>query len=81
MKAIEGAIVTTVEISYPDLVLTVGFSNGCELKVFPDIEEDFDLSYWELFTPNNMLLTMEPGGSWTYTRSDVPMGANSNSAG
>jgi len=27
-----------------------------------------------LFTPDNMLLTLEPGGIWTYTRSDVPMG-------
>ncbi len=75
VKAVEGTTITAFETSYPDLVLTVGFSNGCKLLVFPDLADDFDLSYWELFTPHNMLLTLEPGGIWTYTRSDVPMGA------
>ncbi len=74
VKVVEGTTITAFESSYPDLVLTVGFSNGCKLLVFPDLADDFDLSYWELFTPHNMLLTLEPGGIWTYTRSDVPMG-------
>ncbi|MGL5196710.1 MAG: hypothetical protein ACRC8Y_24220, partial [Chroococcales cyanobacterium] len=59
VKVIEGTTITDVETNYPDLVLIVGFSNGYQLKVFPDLEDDFDLSYWELFTPNNRLVTLE----------------------
>jgi hypothetical protein len=73
VKVIEGTTITDIDTNYPDLVLIVGFSNGYQLKVFPDLEDDFDLSYWELFTPNNRLVTLEPGGIWTNRRSDVPM--------
>lgn len=79
VKVIEGTTITAVETNYPDLVLIVGFSNGYQLKVFPDLEDDFDLSCWELFTPNNRLVTMEPGGIWTNRRSDVPMTGKSSS--
>jgi hypothetical protein len=74
VKVLERTTITKFETHYPDLVLTIGFSNGCELKLFPDLADDCDVSCWELFTPDNMLLTLEPGGIWTYTRSDVPMG-------
>jgi hypothetical protein len=73
VKVIEGTTITDIDTNYPDLVLIVGFSNGYQLKVFPDLEDDFELSYWELFTPNNRLVTLEPGGIWTNRRSDVPM--------
>jgi hypothetical protein len=73
VTVIEGTTITDVDTNYPDLVLIVGFSNGYQLKVFPDLEDDFELSYWELFTPNNRLVTLEPGGIWTNRRSDVPM--------
>ncbi|OCR02618.1 hypothetical protein BCD67_12685 [Oscillatoriales cyanobacterium USR001] len=66
VKVIENTTITTFETFYPDLILTVEFSNGCQLKIFPDLEDDFDLSYWELFTPYNTLLTLEPGAIWTY---------------
>lgn len=78
VKILESTTITKFETNYPDLVLTIGFSNGCELKLFPDLDDDCDVSCWELFTPNNMLLTLEPGGIWTYTRSDVPMGEKIN---
>lgn len=78
VKVIEGTTILAFETHYPDLVLTVEFSNGCKLKIFPDLADDFDLSYWELFTPDNMLLTLEPGAIWTYTRADVPMSAKIN---
>ncbi len=74
VKILEGTTINKFETHYPDLVLTIGFSNGCELKLFPNLADDCDVSCWELFTPDNMLLTLEPGGIWTYTRSDVPMG-------
>ncbi len=79
VKVIEGTTITAVETNYPDLVLIVVFSNGYQLKVFPDLEDNFDLSYWELFTPNNRLVTLEPGGIWTNRRSDVPMTVKSSS--
>ncbi|MDY7015693.1 MAG: hypothetical protein SVX43_19295 [Cyanobacteriota bacterium] len=69
--------ISKFEISYPDLILSVGFSDGCKLEVFPDLE-DLDLSDWELFTPDNMLLEMEPGRVWSYSRADVPMSAIPN---
>jgi hypothetical protein len=78
VKILEGTNITKFETDYPDLVLTIGFSNSCELKIFPDLEDDSEVSCWELFTPDNMLLTLEPGGIWTYTRSDVPMGEKIN---
>ncbi|CBN57680.1 MULTISPECIES: hypothetical protein [Kamptonema] len=78
VKVIEGTTITAFETHYPDLILTVEFSNGCKLKIFPDLADDFDLSYWELFTPDNMLLTLEPGAIWTYTRADVPKSAKIN---
>ena len=69
VKIIEETTITAFETQYPDFILTIGFSNGCELKIFPDLDDDSGVSYWELFTPDNMLLTLEPGGVWTYTRS------------
>ncbi len=78
VKILKGTNITKLETDYPDLVLTIGFSNGCELKLFPDLADDSEVSCWELFTPDNMLLTLEPGGIWTYTRSDVPMGEKIN---
>jgi hypothetical protein len=80
VKILEGTTITKFETNYPDLVLTIGFSNGCELKLFPDLADDSEVSCWELFTPDNMLLTLEPGGIWTYTRSDVPMGEKKSMA-
>ncbi|MDY6781440.1 MAG: hypothetical protein SW833_02615 [Cyanobacteriota bacterium] len=76
VKVVEGSKITRFEIGYPDLILIVSFSNGCQLKIFPDLE-DLDLSYWELFTPDAMLLEMGPGRIWSYCRADVPTGAAS----
>jgi hypothetical protein len=77
VKVIENTTITAFETHYPDLILTVQFSNGCNLKIFPDLEDDFDLSYWELFTPYHTLLTLEPGAIWTCTRTDVQLTVNS----
>jgi hypothetical protein len=77
VKVIENTTITAFETHYPDLILTVQFSNGCNLKIFPDLEDDFDLSYWELFTPYHTLVTLEPGAIWTCTRTDVQLTVNS----
>jgi hypothetical protein len=72
IKVVEGTKIANFKIDYPDLILRVEFSTGCELKVFPDLE-DLDLSDWELFTPDDMLVEMGPGRVWSYNRADVPM--------
>ncbi len=51
VKILKGTNITKFETDYPDLVLTIGFSNGCELKLFPDLADDSEVSCWELFTP------------------------------
>lgn len=75
IKEISGAAIAALETRYPDLVLTVLFSKGYKLMVFPDIESDLDLSYWELFTPDHMLLEVKPGPLWSYRPSDLPVNA------
>ncbi len=72
VRATEGATITAFETSYPDLALTVIFSNSCKLRLFPSAEDDLDLPYWELFTPNRMLLQVGVGAKWSYRRSDLP---------
>jgi len=47
VKILEGTTITKFETHYPDLVLTIGFSNGYELKLFPDLAYDCDVSCWE----------------------------------
>jgi len=75
IKEIQGATIAALSTRYPDLVLTVLLSNGYKLMVFPDRENDLDLSYWELFTPDNMLLEVKPGPLWSYRPSDLPVNA------
>lgn len=62
---IEGTVITAIESSCPNLDLTVTFSNGCQLILFPDTQEDSDLSYWEMFTPYQMILKVGPGAKWS----------------
>lgn len=68
---IEDTTVTTFETSYPNLALTVTFGNGYKLRLFPEAEEDFGLPYWELFTPDRLLLKVGVGAEWSYIRSDL----------
>jgi hypothetical protein len=68
VHVIENNSITAFETSYPDLTVAVTFSNECKLTLFPD-SNDFDLPYWELFTPDGMLLKVGPGARWSYTSS------------
>lgn len=70
VKAIENTTITTIETSYPNLALTVTFSNKCQLILIPETFDDSNLPYWELFAPYRMLLKVEPGAMWSYTRSN-----------
>ena len=69
IQVIEENTLTGIETSYPELALTVTFSNGLELRLFPGSKDDFNLPYWELFTPHQMILRVGPGAMWSYTSS------------
>jgi hypothetical protein len=71
VRAIQGSTIVAFDFSYPDLGLVLQFSGGYQLVLTPDSEADIDLPYWELFTPNHMLLEVGPGAAWRYLRSDV----------
>lgn len=45
----------------------MGFSNGYELILIPEIEDDSGLPYWEMFTPEAMVLKVGPNAMWSYT--------------
>lgn len=72
VHTIEDTTIAAFETSYPNLALTVTFGNGCSLILIPDIEDNSDLPYWEMFTPYRMLLKVGPGAMWSYVRSDLP---------
>ncbi len=68
VRAIENNTITGFDVSYPDLSLTVTFSNRYKLILTPDAD-DSDLPYWELFTPNRMILKVGAGDVWSYSHS------------
>ncbi|MFB2892104.1 hypothetical protein ACE1CI_04060 [Aerosakkonemataceae cyanobacterium BLCC-F50] len=51
----------------PELGFNMGFSNGYELILIPEIEDDSGLPYWEMFTPEAMVLKVGPNAIWSYT--------------
>jgi len=70
VRVIENTTVIGFEVAYPSLALAITFSNDHQLVVSPNLE-DCDLPYWELFTPDHMLLKVGPGAIWSCVRSDV----------
>lgn len=68
-SAVVGARVVAARAAYPDLDLQVDFDNGYTLSLRVDTEES-SLAAWELFTPDDMVVTVGPGPRWTYTRAD-----------
>ncbi len=73
VMVVEGTSITAFDTSYPKLMFEVGFSNGYKLVLEPDEEEDLNFPYWELFTPQEMLLIVYPGSLWSYLPSNLPM--------
>jgi hypothetical protein len=58
--------ITGFEALYPSLGLKVTFDNGHQLMILPSAKDDeFDLSYWELFTPETVI-EVGPGAVWSY---------------
>lgn len=74
IQLINDANVATFEVAYPDLALTISFSNDCTLKVLPKPEDDnFDLAYWDLFCPpDRSILEVGPNSIWSYTKRGRP---------
>ncbi|GFE68255.1 hypothetical protein [Chroococcus sp. FPU101] len=74
IKVIEGSKISDFDIHYPSLVLTITFSNNYHLIILPDLEDDdSDVAYWELFTPEHMVIEVNPRFTWSYLPSNVPL--------
>ncbi|MCL1462882.1 hypothetical protein [Argonema galeatum] len=66
IKAIENIHISWF-VPTPELGFNMGFSNGYELILMPEIEDDSGLPYWEMFTPEDMVLKVGPNSIWSYT--------------
>lgn len=76
ISVIENQTITDINISYPELILSLKFSNQSEFRILSDLEDDSGVACWELFTPNHKLLQIEPDYLWSYLPSDVPINYN-----
>lgn len=66
VRQLEGSILQSLDIGYPVLSLSLNFSQGSQLTITPSIRDDeFDLPYWELFTPDCQVLKVGPKTSWS----------------
>lgn len=71
VRRLEGNILQSLNIGYPVLSLSLNFNQGSQLTITPSIRDDeFDLPYWELFTPNHQVLKVGPKTSWSLIPSD-----------
>ncbi len=67
IQGVTNTNIVTFEAQFPGLGLVVGFSNGAILRIQPGPEDDeFDVAYWELFTPWETFVSVGPSSSWTY---------------
>lgn len=53
-----------------ELGFNIGFHNGYQLILTPEADDDSGLPYWEMFTPEDMVLKVGPNAIWSYTPSD-----------
>ncbi len=66
VRPLEGSILQSLNIGYPVLSLSLNFSQGSRLSIIPSIRDDeFELPYWELFTPDHQVLKVGPRTSWS----------------
>ena len=69
VRQIEGLALTALDIHYPSLGLILTFGERLQLSVLPSLEDDnYDLPYWELFTPEQYVLKVGSRLTWLYTR-------------
>lgn len=68
---LESNVLRSLRIGYPVLNLVLNFSQGSLLTITPSVHDDeFDLPYWELFTPDHQVLKVGPKSSWSLIQSD-----------
>jgi len=74
IQVLKDTTITGVAVRYPDLDLILTFSSGYQLAVLPTEEDDDEeVAYWELFTPDKMIVEAGPGATWSYSRADIPL--------
>lgn len=74
LPLVKGAVIISFKITYPDLRLSIKFSNGFVVSITPSSEdESVDIAYWTLITPDNMFLEVGPGNQWSYNKADEPI--------
>jgi hypothetical protein len=75
VRRLEKTSVQNIYVGVPNDVLMVDFSNGSTLRIAPMSHDDnYDnVPYWEVFTPDNLLIAVGPKHQWQARRSDKPM--------
>lgn len=71
LKSLDGQRLTSVNIVSPFLDTLFTFENSLKLRTFSrDSQEDGE--HWMLFTPDDNVLALGPGASWSYHKSSEP---------
>lgn len=69
---LEGKTVTEAKVLEHSLGLLLVFGSELILAILPGgNDDDEDVAYWELFTPQKMLLEVGPRGKWSYVSSNA----------
>lgn len=72
-EELNGKTVVSTDLDDRSKVLTIGFSDGTCFTVTPiPDEEDDAIENWELFTPDDLLLSYGPWGRWKLGSADDP---------
>jgi len=69
--AILGKTVVSADVDEQTETLIVGFSDGSDFRIVPD-PCDYADEWWELFTPEDMVLGYCPGGRWRLAKATDP---------
>ncbi|HEY2052654.1 MAG TPA: DUF6188 family protein [Solirubrobacterales bacterium] len=70
-EVFQGKTVVSADVDDRSGQLTIGFSDASALTVIPDhLGAHDDIEAWELFTPEQTILTYGPRGRWQLGRAD-----------
>jgi hypothetical protein len=58
--------IVQLDIEYPTLELIVKFTNSKTLRSIPNISSEWNVPYYQFFTPENMVLEIGPKFVWSY---------------
>jgi hypothetical protein len=75
-KLLEGKTVVGVDFETSSGKLTMVFSDGSRFEAVPTPQEDEildDPAYWQLFTPNDLVLNWGPCRRWKLKRANDPV--------